>query len=55
MPRKVPIRISPAYERTPYYIGTKLWNELDVDTQKLDNVFAFKKKVAMKYVEYKAL
>ena len=32
---KVPIRISPAYERTPYYIGTKLWNELDVDTRNL--------------------
>ena len=33
-------RISPAYERTPYYIGTKLWNELDVDTQKIENIFA---------------
>ena len=52
---KVPNRISPAYERTSYYIGTKLWNELDVDTQKIENVFAFKKKVAMNYVEYKAL
>ena len=52
---KVPNRITPSYERTPYYIGTKLWNELDVDTQKIENVFAFKKKIALNYVDYMAL
>ena len=52
---KTPARILPIYERSPYYIGTKLWNELDVDTQKVDNVFAYKTKIAMSYVRYEPL
>ena len=52
---KVPTRVLPSYERSPYYIGSKLWNVLDIDTQRINNVFAFKKKIAMCYVEYKAI
>ena len=36
-------KILPVYEHSPYYQGSNLWNGLDKDTQKKDNVFAFKK------------
>ena len=39
---KVPTKISHVYERSPYYIGTKLLESLPEMTQKCDNVFAFK-------------
>ena len=37
---KVPTKISHVYERSPYYIGTKLWESLPEMTQKCDYVFA---------------
>ena len=42
---KVPTKVSPVYERSPYYIGTKLWNEFSKEVQNLPNVYAFKKEI----------
>ena len=30
---KVPHCITPKYEKSPFYIGTKLWDELSIDIQ----------------------
>ena len=42
---KVPAKISPLYEKSPYYLGTKLWNELPRSTQDAADVYAFKKEI----------
>ena len=52
---KVPNRVLPIYEHSPYYQGTKLWNGLDKDIQLKDNVFAFKKSIKPLYKGYKAI
>ena len=52
---KVPAKILPIYERSPYYQGIKVWNELEKDTQKRDNVFAFKKDIEKLYKCYKPI
>ena len=39
-------KILPVYERSPYYVGTKLWNELPVRVQESHDIFAFKKEIA---------
>ena len=52
---KVPAKILPIYERSPYYQGITLWNELEKDTQKRDNVFAFKKDIEKLYKCYKPI
>ena len=38
-------KIGTKYKRSPYYIGTLLWNELPKDAQFSDTVFEFKKHV----------
>ena len=42
---KVPTKILPIYERSPYYLGTKLWGDLPhmVQDSRAVDVFAFKK------------
>ena len=50
---KVPTKILPIYEHSPYYQGTKLWNELEKETQKKDNIFSFKKEIEKLYKCYK--
>ena len=42
---KVPSRITLVYERSPFYIGTKLWNELTRTIQEAQDVHAFKKEI----------
>ena len=42
---KVPAKMLPIHEHSPYYLGTKLWNELERETQKKDNIFSFKKEI----------
>ena len=37
--------MTPLYERSPYYLGTKLWNEFSKDIQNLPNIYAFKKEI----------
>ena len=46
---KVPARIIPVYESSPFYLGTKLWNNLSEETQKKDNVHLFKKDIDRLY------
>ena len=41
----IPGRITPAYKRSPYYIGTKLWNDLPKVVQKCSDIYAFKKEL----------
>ena len=50
---KVPAKILPVYEHSPYYQGTLLWNELENDTQKKDNIFTFKKDIDKLYKSYR--
>ena len=40
---KVDAKIGNKYERSPYYVGTRLWNKLSKDIQFAENVFVFKK------------
>ena len=42
---KVPTKVLPIYEHSPYYIGTKLWNELSITVQESVDVYAFKKEI----------
>ena len=42
---KVPTKILPVYERSPYYQGVKLWDSLDKEIQKKENVILFKKEI----------
>ena len=43
---KVPAKISLTYERSPYYVGTKLWDELPKAIQDCGDIYAFKKEIA---------
>ena len=52
---KVPARITPVYERSPYYLGTLLWNELDKTIQEAPNVYAFKKEINRQNRTYKMM
>ena len=52
---KVPHRILPIYEHSPYYQGTKLWNGLPKDIQVKDSVFAFKKSIEPFFKKYEAI
>ena len=49
---KVDTKIGKKYERSPYYIGTRLWNKLNKDIQKSDNIYVFRNKVARLYKCY---
>ena len=42
---KVPAKILPIYERSPFYIGFNLWNELTKVVQESPDVYAFKKEI----------
>ena len=46
-------KISHQYENSPYYIGTKLWNDLPVNIQKAENVFVFKKHIKELYKTFR--
>ena len=49
---KVDAKIGKKYERSPYFIGTRLWNKLSKDIQNSENVYVFKNKVARLYKCY---
>ena len=49
---KVPAKITPVYEGSPYYIGTKLWNELPKRIQDCDYIYAFAKEIAKMNSKY---
>ena len=52
---KVPTRITPEYEKSPFYIGTKLWDGLSSEVQCANSVFGFKKEVDKLYRTYEDL
>ena len=52
---KVSTKILPMYEHSPYYIGTKLWNNLAKEVQNKENVYSFKKEVGRLYKAYKKI
>ena len=52
---KIPTRITPKFERSPFYIGSKLWEELSRDTQSVQSVHEFKKEIDKRYNKYKDL
>ena len=52
---KVPAKMIPTYEHSPYYIGTKLLNALSIDTQKAQERYAFKKETGRLYKKYEEL
>ena len=52
---RVPAKITRIYEHSPYYIGTKLWNNLPETTQKSNNIYMFKKLIDRQYTGYKKL
>ena len=49
---KLPSKISPIYERSPYNKGCKMWDSLEMEIQSRENVFAFKKEIARMYKSY---
>ena len=50
---KVPHRITPKYEKSPFYIGTTLWDGLSIDIQHAKN--DFRKNIDKKYNKYEDL
>ena len=52
---KVDNKIGTKYQCSPYYMGTLLWNQLPVDTQKINDKIRFKKLVALRYGVYEKL
>ena len=52
---KVPSKITPKYEKSPFLIGTKLWDELPNDIQRANSVLKFKKEINKLYRTYKDL
>ena len=45
-------RIGRRYEKSPYYLGTILWNNLPQQTQFGDNILDFKKRILPLYKTY---
>ena len=52
---KIPVKITSVYEHSPYYQETNLWNGLEKETQKKDNIFAFKKDIDKLFKCYKRI
>ena len=52
---KVPTKIRPVYERSPYYIGSLLWNELPQATQEANCIVEFKKIIGRMNRTYKSM
>ena len=49
---KTDTKIGKKYERSPFYIGTRLWNRLSKEIQESPNIYVFKHKVARLYKCY---
>ena len=42
---KIPTKITPKYEKSPFLIDTKLWDDLPNDIQQVNNVFELKREM----------
>ena len=52
---KTEIKIGKKYEKSPFYLGTRLWNSLDKETQESDSIYSFKRKIQGIYKKYNPL
>ena len=52
---KVPSRCTDKYMRSPFYKGNILWNQLDVNVQKICNVTKFTEALNTLYVRYQEI
>ena len=52
---KVPTRISPLNESSPFYSGTKLWDKFTEETQRKDTVHAFKMDINRLFKSYEQI
>ena len=52
---KTDTKIGKKYEKSPYYLGTRLWNGLDKVTQDSDSIYTFNKKICRLYNKYNPL
>ena len=52
---KVDRKIGTKYQRSPFYMGTLLWNELNATTQFARDIFQFKQLTGKKYPVYEKL
>ena len=50
---KTNVRIRKEYEKSPYFIGTQLWDKLPKETKFVNDIFEFKKEIAKQYRMYK--
>ena len=41
----MPAKITPVCERSPYYTGINLWNDLNKSVQESHDIFTFKKEI----------
>ena len=49
---KTDTRIGKKYEKSPYHLETKLWDQVPRGTQFSENVFEFKKRILQLYKTY---
>ena len=49
---EVPAKITPIYERSPYHIGTELWNELPKSIQDCDDTYMHLRKKLLRCIGY---
>ena len=52
---QVPAKMCQKYQRSPYYLGTRLWDLLDKTTQDLPCKYSFKKHIETLYKKYNPL
>ena len=52
---KVNRKIGTKYQHSPFYIGTLLWNDLNVTTQFARDIIQFKQLIGKRYVIYEKL
>ena len=52
---KTEIKIGKKYEKSPFYLGTRVWNLLDKETQESDSIYSFKGKIQGIYKKYNPL
>ena len=52
---KTESKIGRKYKKSRYYLGTRLWNGIDKETQDSDSIFSFKRKIDKMYRKYNPL
>ena len=52
---KVERKMGKKYQKSPYFLGTRLWDGLDKETQDLPCKFAYKKKIDTLYKRFNPL